>query len=108
MKKEYGWKVQHTGAIEKLEERFILDHMNDVDRKTHPVTDIAAAVDKRIATTVYNTADLSSTDDEHEVNLHVSVTRSNDVNSQCSRAKDTVDIQFPTIQQHLKTCCQMM
>ena len=58
--------------------------------------DFSATVDKTIATAVDNIVAWSLTDDEHEVHLHVGVTRSNDDNSPCSSAKDNVDIQFTT------------
>ena len=58
-------------------------------------------VDKTIATAVDNTADLSSTDDEHEVHLCAGATRNNDNSSPCSTAKHNVDIQFPT---YMTTC----
>ena len=87
-KTEYDWKIQHRGTKEKLEDSFIMEVKNDVDTKLHSVTDDdaavdkiiatptvvdnnAATVDKTVATAMGNIADLSSTDDEHEVNVNL-------------------------------------
>ena len=101
-KMEHEWKLQHTGMTEKLEDWFNMEVQNDVNKKVPAIMDNTAPVDEAITTAVGknssgvdNITELSSTDDEHEVNFLCNATVANDNNSPCISTKDDLDVKFP-------------